>query len=694
VKKKVYLCIFFDSVGSFRYDWDATSTDDRIATVNLDYEQMKTAPYRARWIQLYGAPEDHQAGWASKMNRGAIPGSSYRGRVLIGAEVEKVKDPKLTCDDTALNEVHRPRLTKYIIQFDLYEGSEMPNSEVWVEVSCMRTSMRSSKSKAKNGISTWYEELQLPVGGDMSVEMPEDLDQCADVFVYLCTSKGRISFRRYTARYLLEDHKGWRAPPRWHSLNECMAMDAFNDGEFPGALLFSLRMGPASTVPAEPFPEARPLRDNGVMASLPEPPAPVAAEAAALVRQPTIAQPSFMPYLGKLTVSILSAKNLPALDDGSSDPFCKIVVGSTEKSTQVKEKSLSPIWNETFTYDSHHIDTPVTIKIYDWNKLMKNTKMGEFNVHLRAVTPEAPGKDFVVVDDFTIGDQYPNAVLTVRLRMEYASKAQHPVSTGGVVQASSTEVAGSRISDRKSSTNVVSSESKNNRVLGRPNHKQYQLRVHIYQARKLPGLDDSGLSDPYLVISCGGKRVTTEIVNETLFPTWYKTYCLNVNLPYPLEFATPIMIRAFDHDVVGRDEVMGRVQIPILPIRDVSKDPDTRNILQPAWYHLRDNNNVELSGEILAAFQLLGTVLIFCLFTPDIAFLIFRFVDRRQGLGCHAAAQPASGHQAVLAGVHHTGLPRSQLHVEVVQATSRFRVPAERQHHQAIFNVAVQCAVG
>ena len=80
----------------------------------------------------------------------------------------------------------------------------------------------------------------------------------------------------------------------------------------------------------------------------------------------------------------------------------------------------------------------------------------------------------------------------------------------------------------------MSNESKNNRVLGRPNRKQYQLRVHVYQARNLPGLDDSGLSDPYLVISCGGKRVSTEIIDETLFPTWFVAgaCCVRASIVY------------------------------------------------------------------------------------------------------------------------------------------------------------------
>jgi hypothetical protein len=262
------------------YDWDSTSSDDRINTFPLDYAEIKAKPFQARWFHLYGAPEDYQNGWASKMNRSVIPGSFYRGRVLLGASVDTIKDPKMTVDDCSLNPVHRPKLIKYVIQCDLYEGSEMPDKECWIEVACMKQSVQSSKAKPKDGISTWYEELQAATGGDLAVEMPADLEQCADVFVYLCTKEGRVSFRRYSAAYLLNEHGGWRVPPKWHSMNECLALDAFGEAQFPGTLLFSLRMGPAAAAPAEPFPESRPLKDNGVMAALTPAPAPVAAAAA------------------------------------------------------------------------------------------------------------------------------------------------------------------------------------------------------------------------------------------------------------------------------------------------------------------------------------------------------------------------------------------------------------------------------
>ena len=48
----------------------------------------------------------------------------------------------------------------------------------------------------------------------------------------------------------------------------------------------------------------------------------------------------------------------------------------------------------------------------------------------------------------------------------------------------------------------------------------FQLRAHIYQARSLIGLDNSGLSDPFARIFVGESSRTTQVIDETLSPTW------------------------------------------------------------------------------------------------------------------------------------------------------------------------------
>jgi hypothetical protein len=65
------------------WDHDVGSSDDRIATVNLDYNEIKSNKgIPPRWYTLMGAPHGKQKNNSSKMNRGYIPGSCYRGKNL------------------------------------------------------------------------------------------------------------------------------------------------------------------------------------------------------------------------------------------------------------------------------------------------------------------------------------------------------------------------------------------------------------------------------------------------------------------------------------------------------------------------------------------------------------------------------------------------------------------------------------
>jgi len=68
----------------------------------------------------------------------------------------------------------------------------------------------------------------------------------------------------------------------------------------------------------------------------------------------------YVPNTGKLTVCILEAKNLKQMDIGGlSDPFVKIYLMNGKKrlgkkKTTVQKSTLSPYFNEAFTFEVHN----------------------------------------------------------------------------------------------------------------------------------------------------------------------------------------------------------------------------------------------------------------------------------------------------------------------------------------------------
>ena len=79
----------------------------------------------------------------------------------------------------------------------------------------------------------------------------------------------------------------------------------------------------------------------------------------------------------------------------------------------------------------------------------------------------------------------------------------------------------------------------------------------MYQARSLIGSDNSGLSDPFGRVVFGDQSLTTQVIDETLSPTWDEMLIFNEVIMYgetqSIKDEPPmIVIEIFDQDrVVG-----------------------------------------------------------------------------------------------------------------------------------------------
>ena len=83
----------------------------------------------------------------------------------------------------------------------------------------------------------------------------------------------------------------------------------------------------------------------------------------------------------------------------------------------------------------------------------------------------------------------------------------------------------------------------------------YQLRAYIFQARDLYGLDQSGLSDPYGILSFNCYTARTTVVKESVSPTWDQTLWIeNIKLfgnPEVVQESPPMVyIEFFDKDII------------------------------------------------------------------------------------------------------------------------------------------------
>ncbi|XP_072218042.1 otoferlin isoform X8 [Leuresthes tenuis] len=141
------------------------------------------------------------------------------------------------------------------------------------------------------------------------------------------------------------------------------------------------------------------------------------------------------------------------------------------------------------------------------------------------------------------------------------------------------------------------------------NMKQvFQLRAHMYQARSLFAADSSGLSDPFARVFFSTHSQVTEVLSETLCPTWDQLLVFDdVELfgeASELRDDPPIIVvELYDQDTVGKAEFIGRTFAkPTIKMCDEHYGPP-RFPPQLEYYQIYRGNCT--AGELLAAFELL-----------------------------------------------------------------------------------------
>ncbi|XP_070694676.1 fer-1-like protein 6 [Pempheris klunzingeri] len=133
---------------------------------------------------------------------------------------------------------------------------------------------------------------------------------------------------------------------------------------------------------------------------------------------------------------------------------------------------------------------------------------------------------------------------------------------------------------------------------------QFQLRCHMYQARGLIAADNSGLSDPFARVTFLSHSQTTNVISQTLSPTWNQCLLmsrlqLGGDVLQVQQEPPHILIEVYDEDALGKAEYLGAtVAVPQVWLCSDAYSPPT---LQYSPLHCGS----QPGGDLLAAFELL-----------------------------------------------------------------------------------------
>lgn len=307
-------------------------------------------------------------------------------------------------------------------------------------------------------------------------------------------------------------------------------------------------------------------------------------------------------YLVQITV--IEARHLADKDDGSSNPFVKMKIpGLQTQATQVQKRTLSPVWNQSFTFsglelsDTELQNTELMFEVVSRNSFFSNDLIGKYainlstlyknanheyyNVWLCLTNPDYEGEDddtqgYLLVDCFIIseGDRPPVHSVNDKLNADVEEEDEE-------LNIDSMNFEELRAYQEK---------KQGIQILGKPSvaRKAFQLSAFVFKAEGLcdfPGV--FGMKKPSFFVSCRSMGLVqrTTIVNDNSAPLINKKMLFPTFFPF---LNDKILMRAWSYTKGGADKFIAN--IPEFPaandIFNISKIMSLGGKIGAKWINL------------------------------------------------------------------------------------------------------------
>lgn len=348
-----------------------------------------------------------------------------------------------------------------------------------------------------------------------------------------------------------------------------------------------------------------------------------------------------MKFPNELHVSIIQARNLIAMDKsffssaGTSDPFVRFKVNGKEYKTNYVKKTLAPVWKQKFVIPEV-VDKSTSIKFSceDHNDFKPVSDfIGLFIVTLDSLQKNESGnlgikKWYKLMNNKMVADGKDRGEVEVEIEWKYNNQVEAKLlAKQEKKEASTLNKLGKSITSTAEILGVADStdeeaeeldESEIVQELERPiteeeKKKQeqekadkleelsnieikegdYQIQVHIIEARDLKAENADGTSDPIVYVECFGQKRNTSVVKGVTSAVYDELFIFDVkNLTKESFLDGLIRISCYDQTLIsnigGKNTMIGAYAMDSSMVYTMNKDHE----FYRQWVPLMDDEDV------------------------------------------------------------------------------------------------------
>ncbi|XP_010521156.1 PREDICTED: FT-interacting protein 1-like [Tarenaya hassleriana] len=273
-----------------------------------------------------------------------------------------------------------------------------------------------------------------------------------------------------------------------------------------------------------------------------------------------------------LYVNVVKARDLPVMDvSGSLDPYVEVKLGNYKGVTKHLEKNQNPLWKQIFAFSKDRLQSnQLEITVKDNEALTKDDFVRRLIIDLSEVPLRVPPDSPLAPQWYKLEDK--KGMKTNKGEIMLA------IWVGTQADECFPEAWHSDAHTVSHHPNLAITRSK---VYFSP--KLYYLKVYIIEAKDLvPSEKGRAAPEAVVKVQAGNQmRATRTAQIRTVNPQWHDELMFVVSEP----FEDMIVISVDDMIIPGKDEILGRV---FIPVRDVPVRHETNKMPEaPRWFNLQ-----------------------------------------------------------------------------------------------------------